>query len=140
MQLEKIIALSEAEGECRCEGGQPKNFVRPCLLLLLAAAPAHGYELMERLRPFGFEVNDPATVYKTLRQMAAEGLLTSAWELSDRGPARRVYTLTADGRDLLQAWAQTLEENRQILTNYLERFRALEAQTKALDYSSAKAT
>jgi len=107
---------------------------------LLAEAPAHGYELMERLRPFGFEVNDPATVYKTLRQIAAEGLLTSDWELSDRGPARRVYTITADGRDLLHAWAQTLEENRQILTDYLERVWALEAPAKALDYSSVKAT
>ena len=140
MELEKIVAVDGTEGECRCDGGQPKNFVRPCLLLLLSEAPAHGYELMERLRPFGFEVNDPATVYKTLRQMAAEGLLTSDWELSDRGPARRVYSLTADGRDFLHAWAQTLEENRQILTDYLERFRALEARPKELDYSSAKAT
>lgn len=140
MEFENIVALSETVGECRCEGGQPKNFVRPCLLLLLAEAPAHGYELMERLRPFGFEVNDPATVYKTLRQMAAQGLLTSDWELSDRGPARRVYTITADGRDLLQAWAQTLEENRRILTDYLERFGALWARAKAFDYSTSKAT
>ena len=140
MEFEEVVAVDGTESECRCDGGQPKNFARPCLLLLLAEAPAHGYELMERLRPFGFEVNDPATVYKTLRQMAAEGLLTSDWELSDRGPARRVYTTTADGRDLLQAWAQTLEENRQILTDYLERFRALEARAKELDYSSAKAT
>lgn len=140
MEFEEIVAVDGTESECRCDGGQPKNFARPCLLLLLAEAPTHGYELMERLRPFGFEVNDPATVYKTLRQMATERLLTSDWELSDRGPARRVYTITADGRDLLQAWAQTLEENRQILTDYLERFRALEAPAKALDYSSAKAT
>ncbi len=140
MEFEEVVAVDGTESECRCDGGQPKNFARPCLLLLLAEAPAHGYELMERLRPFGFEVNDPATVYKTLRQMAAERLLTSDWELSDRGPARRVYTITADGRDLLHAWAQTLEENRQILTDYLERFRALEARAKEPDYSSAKAT
>ncbi len=140
MEFEEIVAVDGTERECRCDGGQPKNFVRPCLLLLLAEAPAHGYELMERLRPFGFEVNDPATVYKTLREVAAEGFLTSEWEMSERGPARRVYCLTADGRDLLDAWAQTLEETRQILMAYLERFRALEAPAKALDYSSAKAT
>jgi PadR family transcriptional regulator len=113
----------EAADHCRCDGGQPKNFARPCLLLLLAESPAHGYELLDRLRPFGFELNDPAGVYKSLRQMEQEGLVTSEWELSSRGPARRVYSLTGDGRDLLEAWAFTLEQSRDILGQFLGRYR-----------------
>src|SRR5262245_23971078 len=116
---------AEAADRCRCNGGQPKNFVRPCLLLLLAESPAHGYELLDRLRPFGFEVNDPASIYKTLRGMDQDGLISSQWELSNRGPARRVYSLTSDGQDLLEAWALTLEQNRDILTSYLARYTAL---------------
>jgi PadR family transcriptional regulator, regulatory protein PadR len=116
-----------AADHCRCDGGQPKNFARPCLLLLLAEASAHGYELIERLRPFGFELGDPASIYKSLRQLEAEGLVTSSWELSTRGPARRVYALTSDGRDLLESWALTLEHNRAILGHFLERFGQLEA-------------
>lgn len=108
---------------CRCDGGQPKNFARPCLLLLLSEAPAHGYELIERMRPFGFEVGDPAGIYKALRQMEAEGIVSSEWELPRRGPARRVYALTSDGRDLLDAWAHTLERNRAVLDAFLARFR-----------------
>ena len=121
----------EAADHCRCEGGQPKNFARPCLLLLLAESPAHGYELIERLRPFGFEMGDPASVYKSLRQMEAEGLVTSNWELSSRGPARRVYALSADGRDLLEAWAHTLEANRAILDVFLERYASLDTTPAA---------
>lgn len=117
---------AEAADHCRCDGGQPKNFARPCLLLLLAEAPAHGYELLDRLRRFGFEINDPAGVYKSLRQMEQEGLVTSEWELSTRGPARRVYSLTTDGRDLLEAWAFTLEQNREILGRFIDRYRRLE--------------
>ena len=109
---------------CRCEGGQPKNFARPCLLLLLSEAPAHGSELIERIRPFGFEVGDPAGVYKTLRQMERDGIVTSQWELPNRGPARRIYALTSDGRDLLDAWAHTLERNRAVLDAFLFRFAA----------------
>ncbi len=124
-ELPVIYPEVEAADSCRCDGGQPKNFARPCLLLLLAEAPAHGYELMERLRPFGFEVNDPGSVYKSLRQMEQDGLVTSAWELSNRGPARRVYSLTSDGRDLLGAWALTLQQNREILDQFLERYRGL---------------
>ena len=124
-ELPVIYPAVEAADGCRCEGGQPKNLARPCLLLLLAEAPAHGYELLERLRPFGFEVNDPGSVYKSLRQMEQDGLVTSEWELSNRGPARRVYALTSDGRDLLAAWALTLQQNRAILDQFLQRYRGL---------------
>ena len=120
------ILVPDGEGAgCPCDGGQPKNFARPCLLLLLAEAPAHGYELIERLRPFGFDLGDPASVYKTLRQLEADGQVTSEWELSSRGPARRVYALTSDGRDLLQAWDHTLAKNREILGMFLERVAGL---------------
>ena len=42
-------------------------------------------------------------------------------------PARRVYSLSSDGRDLLEAWARTLERNREILGRFLERFGELDA-------------
>ncbi len=108
-----IEADNESADGCRCEGGQPKNFARPCLLLLLSEAPAHGFELI-----------DPASVYKTLRQMERDGIVTSQWELPKRGPARRIYALTSDGRDLLDAWAHTLERNRAVLDGFLSRFAA----------------
>ena len=119
-----LAAEAESVDTCRCDGGQPKNFARPCLLLLLSEAPAHGYELIERMRPFGFEVGDPASTYKTLRQMERDGIVSSEWELPSRGPARRVYALTSDGRDLLDAWAHTLERNRAVLDGFLARFAA----------------
>ena len=130
MQELPVLDLPEIDGvdRCRCDGGQPKNFARPCLLLLLAEASAHGYELIERLRPFGFEINDPATVYKTLRQMQSDALVTSSWELSSRGPARRVYELTSDGRDLLESWAMTLDLNRTILGRFLDRYGQLDPE------------
>jgi PadR family transcriptional regulator len=120
--LQVLDAQLADSAECRCDGGQPKNFARPCLLLLVAEAPAHGYELIERMRPFGFDIADPATVYKSLRQMEREGLVTSDWELSERGPARRVYSLAEDGRDLLDAWARTLERNRAVLDYFQDRY------------------
>ena len=120
-----VLDTPDQAEPCRCAGGQPKNFARPCLLLLLAEAPAHGYELVERLRPFGFDQSDPASVYKILRQMEGDGLVTSEWELSARGPARRVYSLTTDGHDLLEAWSFTLAQNREVLGRFLERYQLL---------------
>ena len=49
--MQELPMLDAVEGvdRCRCDGGQPKNFARPCLLLLLAESSAHGYELIDRL-------------------------------------------------------------------------------------------
>src|SRR5262249_12975341 len=106
-------------------------FAQPCLLLLIGEAPAHGYELMERLRGFGFDAHDPATVYKLLRHMEKEHLVASSWQVSARGPARRVYSLTSDGRDLLITWAFTLKKNRDVLGQFLDRYCSLAAVQSA---------
>lgn len=125
------IPLVEATDGCRCAGGQPKNFSRPCLLLLLGESPAHGYELMELMQSFGFEISDPAAIYKSLRQMEDDGYIHSSWDLPRRGPARRVYELTSDGRDVLASWAATLSKNRTILGHYLDRYGAVERRWSA---------
>jgi PadR family transcriptional regulator, regulatory protein PadR len=129
-ELPVLTGDLDASG-CRCDGGQPKNFLRPCLLLLLAEAPAHGYELLERLRPFGFDLSDPATVYKTLRVLEGDGHVTSEWELSARGPARRVYSITDDGLEMLHAWTHVLAKNRDIIGAFIGRVAELPAQPPA---------
>lgn len=100
----------------------PKNFLRPCLLLLLREQPAHGYELLERLRPFGFEGSDPGGLYRSLRKLEAEGLVHSAWEPSDFGPARRIYEITRTGMEELHDRAKGLAEARGTLDTFLGRY------------------
>ena len=107
-------------GDCQCVGGQPKNFVLPCLLLLLREGPAHGYDLVDRLAPFGFN-SDPPVVYRNLRRMEAERLVESSWDTSGKGPARRVYQLTARGRDHLDAWTIAIKYQREVLDAFLNR-------------------
>lgn len=107
-------------GDCQCTGGQPRNFVLPCLLLLLREGPAHGYDLVERLAPFGFS-SEPPVVYRNLRRMEAEGLVSSAWDTSGKGPARRIYRLTVQGENHLDAWKIAIEYQRDVLDAFLNR-------------------
>ena len=100
----------------------PKNFLRPCLLLLLREAPAHGYELLDRLRAFGFEGSDPGGLYRALRKLESEGLVASAWQRSGAGPDRRIYELTRAGRKELHRRAKALAETRQTLASFLGRY------------------
>src|SRR4051812_1472885 len=71
------------------EPALPRNFLRPAILLLLREDPAHGYDLLERLRPLGFQRPDPGGLYRVLRALEQEGLVRSAWEPSEAGPERR---------------------------------------------------
>jgi|SRR5215471_2725201 len=114
------------------EVGQPKRFLQPCLLLLIAECPAHGYDLLERLASFGFE-RDPGGLYRALRAMESDGLVRSEWQLSAIGPGRRCYELTGRGQERLHAWAEGLLETRQVVEAYLERFHAVEASRGAAE-------
>ena len=103
-------------------GGQPKNFLRPSLLLLLLEGPAHGYELLEKLKALGFAKSDPGGVYRTLRTLEHEGLVHSTWETSTAGPARRTYTITPEGGDQLGSWAIVIDDSRRSLEQFLDRY------------------
>ena len=103
-------------------GALPKNFLRPCLLLLLREQPAHGYELLERLRPFGFDRDDPGRLYRALRALERERLVRSAWEASESGPDRRTYELTRAGMEHLHDAAAAIEGTRELLDVFLSRY------------------
>ena len=99
----------------------PKNFLRPCLLLLLHESPAHGYDLRERLRPLGFSRDDPGRLYRALRNLEEAGLVRSTWQSSTGGPDRRMYELTAAGEERLRDAAEELTAMHSILDMFLGR-------------------
>ena len=99
-----------------------RNFLRPCILLLLRERSAHGYDLLERLRPFGFVRDDPGRLYRALRGLEHDGLVVSAWESSDSGPDRRTYELTRRGVEELHVAARELAAARETLGAFLSRY------------------
>ncbi|MHB2023164.1 MAG: PadR family transcriptional regulator [Mycobacteriales bacterium] len=99
----------------------PRNFLRPHLLLALAERPSHGYELLAELSRTGMDRVDPGGMYRALRAMEAEALVASSWEPSTEGPARRVYTITAAGRQWLDSWADSVRDLRVALDAILDR-------------------
>jgi len=109
---------------CHChEHGSRLPLLQPCLLLLLYEKPAHGYELIERLMQLGFDQSlDATTVYRNLRRMEEEGLVTSQWDTQRPGPARRLYQLTPEGEDLLHSWASAIRQRKETLEKFLNRY------------------
>ncbi len=103
---------------------QPSALIGPCLLLLLAEQPSHGYALVDRLKGFGFGDGSTGSLYRELRRLEDGGLAHSYWEASQtRGPARRVYELTPAGRRALNGCADGAVELTQTLADFLGRYR-----------------
>lgn len=121
-----------SQDRCKCDGGQPRNFLRPCVLLLLKEAPAHGYDLIERLVPLGIG-RDPGGLYRMMRSLEADGLVLSTWQLAASGRDRRMYELTDAGEQSLRSWNATLNESRRVLEFFQERFEAVTLST--LEYA-----
>lgn len=120
---------SPARNRSRAAGGwtvraRVERLGEAALLLLLAERPTHGYELLERLPALlGEDRVDVGNVYRLLRGLEQEELVTSAWSADLPGPAKRTYTLTRDGHDLLAAWLEGLAALRAELDAFLERSR-----------------
>lgn len=101
-------------------GRMPKNFLASWLLLLMRNGNAHGYQLIQTLAVMGLGLVDSATVYRTLRQLEEEGMITSAWNPGATGPARRIYTLSDAGEEYLNVWARQLERYQSVLDRFFE--------------------
>jgi PadR family transcriptional regulator len=100
----------------------PKNFLRPCLLLLLREDRAHGYELLEQVQSLGLDGSDPGGLYRTLRGLEREKLVRSSWEPSRQGPDRRIYEITRAGMEEFHCAAKAISLGEQSMTRFLSRY------------------
>jgi len=96
----------------------PRMWLQPFLLLALEQWQSHGYELIRRMTAFGFEALDRGSVYRILRQLEKDGLVSSGWDTSKDGPARRLYSLTDAGRAYLNVWAASLRGYQTMLDQF----------------------
>ena len=110
--------------ECAVLGKSLSRLTQPSILTVLAAhdAPLHGYAIIQEMAQgpmYGGSAPDPTGIYRILKQMENNGLITSAWDTSESGPAKRCYELTDEGRaclrrciDSLACYKASIEELR----------------------------
>lgn len=96
--------------KCACKGFFLDRLIQPAVLLFLSREDLHGFSLLKKLAESDFmdrEGVDPTGLYRTLRKMEKDGLLTSRWDHA-ASPPKRVYVLTGEGRECLANWRATL--------------------------------
>jgi poly-beta-hydroxybutyrate-responsive repressor len=111
--------------------GNLYRFVEPVVLLLLKKkGRSYGYDLSADLQDHALtdaEI-ERAALYRTLRQLEANGNVTSEWDVDNTGPARRIYKLTASGERHLQEWATVLDHVSKSMVRFVKETRTLESR------------
>jgi len=90
------------------------------LLAFLRRWNAYGYQLVQELGKAGLASFDSTTVYRTLRQLERAGLVSSFWDTSASGPARRMYALTKAGEAVLDVWLELFGRYQKVLHSALD--------------------
>lgn len=112
----------EEWANCPCSGATLDKLVQPAILTILAGGGLHGYKIAERIAdmpPFKGQKPDVSGVYRSLRSMEQRGLVAASWDVSNRGPAKRLYQLTPDGHECLSRWVETLDTYRKAIGSLL---------------------
>lgn len=73
------------------------------ILNMLAERPMYGYQIAKELkrRSDGYFAFKEGTLYPALHGMEKDGLLRSEWQVVEKGPSRKYYYLTEEGKKVL---------------------------------------
>lgn len=108
----------------KADGGiEPRltgDLLSSSLLAFLRRSNAYGYALVQELANAGLPGFDSTTVYRTLRQLEKAGLVSSFWDTSESGPARRRYSLTKAGEAFLDVWYEIFGKYQKVLQSAWE--------------------
>ena len=101
-----------------------ERYIQPSILMALKYKPSYGYELIKEISRFGFVEGQapPGMIYRHLRDMEDNGLVSSEWETEGAGPAKRVYQLTMEGSEVLDYWIGYMKKQAQRLQGFIEQY------------------
>lgn len=95
-----------------------KGMLEYCVLLLLSHRRLYPSNILEELKEAKMIVVE-GTLYTLLNRLLKEGKLTYMWQESPKGPPRKYFLMTNEGRDALKIMTEEWAEiNRSI--NYFK--------------------
>lgn len=88
------------------------------LVLNQLQKPMYGYHLVKELQDHGIPI-EANTLYPLMRRLESQGLLKSEWETGEAKP-RKYYSITEDGRIVLQKTRESWNKFSQNISQLLE--------------------
>lgn len=81
-----------------------KGLLDMCLLSVIVEEPSYGYGMVQRLNDYGWVITNENSFYPVLKRLQKQGLIESELVASSSGPARKYYSATPAGKDMLELW------------------------------------
>lgn len=105
-------------------GMSPNFWMRAWVLVSLSRQKSYGYELMNaisRLFP-EYSASSPSTMgnhYRILRMLETNGFITSEWDTTGTGPARRIYSIMPLGRKETEEIVRYIGQTKQVVDRFV---------------------
>ncbi len=97
-------------GEARVLPQLRRGALEFCVLALLRSTPRYGFDIVRELSEADGLLTSEGTIYPLLSRLRVAGLITSRLEESSAGPARKYYSLTREGRKVMDTMNDHLAE------------------------------
>ena len=118
------IATRDGDGAPTHRGWMPnaarRRWIEPFVLAMLARGDTYGYAVLGRFEEMHISNGplDVGLVYRTLRDLERDGLVSSSWAEESAGPRRRAYQLTDSGLAALDDWAVVMRERARLIGEF----------------------
>jgi DNA-binding PadR family transcriptional regulator len=117
------------------------RFVEPVILFMLKSkGHSYGYDLAGELGKYALTgaAIEKAALYRTLRQLEENGFVVSGWEVHASGPARRIYSLTAEGEQHLKEWTGLLKQLSKSMSRFVAKVHSANEKAKEAKAGNAE--
>jgi DNA-binding PadR family transcriptional regulator len=86
--------------------------INNAILGLLSYRPMTGYEIKKIIQDSSYMhwSGNNNQIYKALLELAEDGFVTGELELQEKSPAKKIYTITEEGRNELKDWTKSEPE------------------------------
>lgn len=114
------------------EQGKRERYMQPSILMGLYPKRSYGYEIIRNIQKFGFVEGQapPGMIYRHLHQLEGDGLVSSEWNTEAAGPAKRMYYLTEEGKEMLALWVDYMDKQARTLSAFVEQYRLIREEEK----------
>lgn len=113
MEQEKNIENTKAQ--------MRKGTLEFAILLIIARGNVYAGEILEKLKKADLLVVE-GTLYPLLNRLKREELLDYTWQESPAGPPRKYYSLTKDGKKMIESltdtWKSLSSSIHSLIKNY----------------------
>lgn len=75
-----------------------------CILKIISLEVTYGYEIMIKLKSYGFDEIQEGTIYPLLVRLEKKELIDAEFRPSPLGPSRKYYSITTTGLELLHSF------------------------------------